>query len=321
MQSWLSDANRLQKNISLRCNISKTKHIMGHVHQHDHSHNQDGSMKNIGVAFWLNSFFVVVEVVGGILTNSIAILSDAFHDFGDCLSLAIAWGLQKKSRKKRDRFYSYGYKRFSLLGSVFLSGVLTLSSILVMIEAVRRLASPEQVHATGMLWLAIAGIVINGAAALRLKRGESLNERAVFLHIMEDVLGWVGVLVVSIVMIFVDVPILDPILSIAISLWVLYNVVGNIRATFKIFLQAIPDSVDIERLQRDLEQIDGVGSIHDLHVWTLDGQKHVMTLHVVTDAEPEVVKQQIHTVAAGYDIVHTTVEIESSKCICTNRCD
>ena len=192
-------------------------------------HNQENAAKNIGVAFWLNAFFVIVEVIGGFFTNSIAILSDALHDFGDCLSLAMAYGLQKKSEKKRDKFYSYGYKRFSLLGTVFLSGVLVVSSAFVLFEAIKRIMMPQEVSAGGMLWLAVAGIVINGVAALRMHRGSSLNERAVFLHIMEDVLGWVAVLIVSVVMLYVNFPILDPLLSVCISIWVLSNVYGNLK--------------------------------------------------------------------------------------------
>jgi cation diffusion facilitator family transporter len=252
---------------------------------HNHSHHHHDTTGNIKVAFFLNSIFVVIELIGGILTNSIAILSDALHDFGDCLSLAVAWALQKKSLKKRDKFYSYGYKRFSLLGSVFLSGVLFLSSVFVVIEAIKRIQDPQSVKAGGMFLLAIIGIVINGAAALKLKKGDSLNERAVFLHVMEDVLGWASVLAVSIVMMFIDQPVLDPILSIAISIWVLYNVYSNLKSTFKIFLQAIPDGVDIDELTQLIESLDEVESIHDLHVWTMDGNYHVMTLHVVTSSK------------------------------------
>lgn len=296
---------------------------MAQTHSHLNSSSNDSSnaTKNIGVAFWLNAFFVIVELVGGIITNSIAILSDALHDFGDCLSLAVAFGLQKKSKQKRDRTYSYGYKRFSLLGTIFLSGVLTFSSIYVIIEAIKRLANPQAVQAQGMLWLAIAGVIINGAAAFRLKKGSSLNEKAVFLHIMEDVLGWVAVLVVSLVMMFVELPILDPILSLCISIWVLSNVYGNMKETFKILLQAIPDSVDINELTLKLEQIPNINSIHDLHVWSLDGESHVMTLHVVTNRESEELKHAIYTVASEFHITHTTIECELPGEHCENNCD
>lgn len=291
---------------------------------HNHSHHNN-TTKNISTAFWLNAFFVVVEIIGGILTNSVAILSDALHDLGDCLSLGVAWGLQKKATKGRDNRYSYGYKRFSLLGSVFLSGVLSISSVFIIIEAVKRIANPESVDARGMLWLAVGGVIINGIAALRLKRGDSLNERAVYLHIMEDVLGWIAVLVAAFVMMFVDVPMLDPILSIAISLWVVFNIYKNLRATFKVFLQAIPDNVDIGELQMRLEALPNVASIHDLHVWTLDGNSHIMTLHVVTAQIDQVdqckIKSDVIVLAKNFSIDHVTIELESQQLPCLHSCD
>lgn len=289
---------------------------------HNHAHSLNNAEKNISIAFFLNAFFVIVELIGGILTNSIAILTDALHDFGDCLSLATAWFLQKKSTQARDKKYSYGYKRFSLLGSIFLSGVLTVSSVFVLIEAAKRIAAPQDVSAQGMLWMAVFGIIINGAAAFRVKRGTSLNERAVYLHIMEDVLGWVGVLIVSVVMLFIYVPALDSLLSIGISIWVLSNIYRNIRSVFKIFLQAIPDDVPLVELTSKINSIKGIASIHDLHLWSLDGESHVMTLHVVTDeADTIAIKAQIVATANKYHIVHTTVEFENSKVICATNCD
>lgn len=292
---------------------------MGHNHNHNHDH---GDTKNIAIAFILNSFFVIVEIIGGYLTNSIAIMSDALHDFGDSLSLGIAWGLQKKAKKGRDNKYSYGYKRFSLLGSIFLSGVLSVSSIYVLIEAIKRISAPESVDAKGMLWLAIFGIIINGSAAFRLKKGTSLNEKAVFLHIMEDVLGWGAVLIVSITMMFVDLPILDPLLSIAISIWVMSNVYKNIRETFKVLLQAIPDSVDTEALENEIKQIPEVESIHDLHIWSLDGESHIMTLHIVTESKDKrSIKSRIIAISEKYHIVHVTIEMESADYDCLHSCD
>lgn len=292
---------------------------MGHNHNHNHDH---GDTKNIAIAFILNSFFVIVEIIGGYLTNSIAIMSDALHDFGDSLSLGIAWGLQKKAKKGRDNKYSYGYKRFSLLGSIFLSGVLSVSSVYVLIEAIKRISAPESVDAKGMLWLAIFGVIINGSAAFRLKKGTSLNEKAVFLHIMEDVLGWVAVLIVSITMMFVDLPILDPLLSIAISIWVMSNVYKNIRETFKVLLQAIPDSVDTEALENEIKQIPEVESIHDLHIWSLDGESHIMTLHIVTESKDKrSIKSRIIAISEKYHIVHVTIEMESADYDCLHSCD
>lgn len=280
---------------------------------------KENSTKNIRTAFFLNLAFAFVELIGGIITNSVAILSDAVHDFGDSISLAIAWALQKKSNKAKDDKYSYGYKRFSLLSSVILSGILLVGSILILVEAIGRLFNPQEVNAQGMLWLAILGIIVNGLAALSVKRGKTLNERAVFLHIMEDVLGWIGVLVISIVMIFVNLPILDPILSISITIWVLYNVYKNLKATFNILLQAYPKNVDVKKLTKEIEAIDNVISIHDLHIWTQDGNSHVMTLHIVAEKNYETIKNKIREIAKTFNIDHVTIELEDKYSSCEEK--
>jgi cobalt-zinc-cadmium efflux system protein len=291
---------------------------MSHDHRHNHG---ETAAKNIVTAFFLNLGFAVIELVGGLLTNSVAILSDALHDFGDSISLGVAWALQKRSSKGRDAKFSYGYRRFSLLGSVFLSGVLLVSSIFIVTEAIGRLANPQEVHAKGMLWLAIAGIVINSAAALRLKKGTTLNERAVYLHIMEDVMGWVAVLVASMVMIFVNHPatrFLDPAISLAITAWVLWNVWGNLRDTFRILLQGTPEGIDIEHLTAEILKVDGVESLHDQHLWSQDGESHVMTLHVVVDdaqtpADLQRIKVQIRDIGHHHNADHVTVEFETDE--------
>lgn len=173
-----------------------------------------------------------------------------------------------------------------------------------------------------MLWVAIFGIIINGAAALRVKRGTSLNERAVYLHIMEDVLGWAGVLVVSIVMLFAPVAWLDSLLSIAITVWVLINVMRNLRSVFAILLQAAPGDVPLDELQRRITAIEGIDSVHDLHLWSLDGETHVMTLHVVSDAsDTPTLKSEIAAIGSDYHISHTTIELERTGEHCHRNCD
>ncbi len=288
---------------------------MGHNHHHHHHENAE---KNIAIVFFLNLSFVIIEVIGGIITNSIAILSDAVHDIGDCLSLGVSWVMQKKSEKSSDEKYSYGYKRYSLLGSLFLSGVLCVSSVFVLMKAVSRLWSPEAVNANGMLWLAVAGIVVNGAAAFKVKGGHSLNERSVYLHIMEDVLGWAAVLIASVVMLFRDLPILDPLLSIAISIWVLYNVFRNTRDVFKVLLQAVPEGINMNELRSRLLAIEGVRSIHHLHIWSMDGESHVMTLHIVCTHpyDKQAIRNAINHISKDYGITHTTVEFEDDEFVC-----
>ncbi len=293
---------------------------MTHHHQHHHEGNAE---KNILIVFFLNLFFVVIEIIGGVITNSIAILSDAVHDIGDCLSLAVSWVMQKKSSQARDNKYSYGYKRYSLLGSIFLSGVLCVSSIFVLVKAFGRLFTPEEVNAQGMFLLAVLGIIVNGAAAFRVKESHSFNERAVYLHIMEDVLGWAAVLIAGIAMHFWNIPILDPILSILISLWVLYNVFRNTRDTMKVMLQAIPEGVPVDELTQRILALPKVRSIHDLHIWSLDGESHVMTLHVVgtPTSDLQTIRNAINAISREYKIMHTTVEFEGEEYECGMNCD
>lgn len=284
--------------------------------EHDHGpnagHGHHHATGNIALAFFLNLGFAVIELVGGLWTNSIAILSDAFHDFGDSLSLAVAWRLEKVSERRPDKKYTYGYKRFSLLGAIFISVVLLTGSVFIIRECLERIFEPQTPNAQGMLWLAIFGVLVNGLAALRLKKGGSLSERAVMLHLLEDVLGWVAVLLVSIVMLFVEVPILDPLLSIGIACWVLFNVYRNLRDTFKVLLQHAPARVDTAKMIGQISAVEGVVSVHDLHVWSLDGESNIATLHVVTTSTPDqqLVKQEIRRIALENGIGHTTVELE-----------
>ncbi len=295
-----------------------------------HKHSHDNASKNIGIAFFLNLFFAIIELFGGLYTNSIAIISDAVHDFGDCISLGISWFLQKKSNKKSDAKYSYGYKRYSLLGAIIISIVLIISAVFILRESIERIISPQEANAKGMMVLAIFGIIVNGFAVLRLRKGKSLNEKAVFLHLMEDVLGWIAIFIVSIVMLFVNIPILDPLLSIGITIWVLSNVYKNLKNTFKVLLQEIPQNINVESLKTEILQINGVKSFHDFHLWSLDGERNIMSLHIVTDNEtPESqllnIKKQIREVSHKFNIQHTTTEVESEQemtnCDFADGCD
>ena len=284
-----------------------------HIHSHAHGPNDAG--KNIAVAFFLNFFFAIIELIGGILTNSVAILSDAFHDFGDSLSLGVAWYLQKISTKKGDSRFSYGYKRFSLLGSIFISVVLVVGSILIVAESIKRFADPQDTNAAGMVLLSILGIIVNGAGVFRLKKGRSHNEKAVLIHMMEDLLGWIAVMAGGILMHFWDLPFIDPLLSVIIAVWVLFNVYKNLSSTISIMLQEVPKDVDISDLYNDFKSIGKADSIHDLHVWTLDGESHILSVHLVmqenvTREEVQKAKESLKQIAMHRGIGHVTVEVE-----------
>jgi cobalt-zinc-cadmium efflux system protein len=294
----------------------------GHSH-HDHHHHEinESGGENIVFAFWINSAFVVIELVGGFLTNSVAILSDALHDLGDSLSLGLTYYFHKKSKKIRDESFHYGYRRFSLLGAFINGTILILSSAFVIQESVRRLWNPEQPDAKGMALLAIIGILANGIAMFRLRRGTSLNEKAVSLHFLEDVLGWVAVLIGSIVMLFANVPVLDPILSLVISAIVLYHVYQTLRATFRIFLQASPETIDQAKIRESLLSISSIKDIHDVRSWSLDGRYNIITLHVVvadtkSAKELEAIKAEVRHCLQHLNIQHITIEVELDSSTC-----
>lgn len=288
-------------------------------------HNHGESSKNIRYAFFLNLIFTIIEFVGGILTNSMAILSDAIHDLGDSITLGLAWYFQKVATKNRDEKYTYGYKRFSLLGAIINSVILTLGSVLILIETIPRIFNPEVADAKGMIWLAIIGIIANGAAVLRLKKGASINEKVVSLHLLEDVLGWAAILIGSIIMYFFDIPVIDPILSIGISVYILIHVVRNIGETLRIFLQGSPENINQEIIIEDLTAIEGIREVHDLHLWSVDGNYHVATMHVVTEniismEEIATLKVKIRNVLDEKQIHHATIEFETieEKCLIGN---
>ena len=286
-----------------------------HHHCHGHGHHHHHGNSNIKIAFFLNLGFSIIEIIGGFLTNSVAILSDALHDLGDSFSLALAWYFQKISKKKRDARFSYGYRRFSLLGALVNSLILLLGSVYVISESVQRIITPEEANAKGMLLLAVLGIAVNGFAMLRLRKGHSLNERAVALHLLEDVLGWVAVMVGSIVMMFAHVPVLDPILSLAIACYILFNIYRNLRDTLRVILQGTPENIDYAEVENVILKTAGVQAMHDLHLWTIDGEMNILTVHVVVKLSLEkeevmALKQTIKEKLKSLNIQHATLEIE-----------
>lgn len=282
---------------------------------HSHTHNHHHVTRNISLAFFLNTAFAIIELIGGLLTNSVAILSDALHDLGDSLSLGTAWYFQKKSNKAGDQDYTYGYRRFSLLGAFVNSIVLVVGSVFIIRESVERLFTPQQADAKGMLILAILGIVVNGIAMLRLKKGNSINEKVVSLHFLEDVLGWVAVLIGSAIMLFADVPVLDPILSLLIACFVLFNVYRNIRPAFRIILQGAPGTLTRKEIEETVLAETEVAGIHDLRLWTIDGEHHIASMHIAVKnlmdiKQAEYLKERIKAKLETLEVTHATIEVE-----------
>ncbi|MFD2705818.1 cation diffusion facilitator family transporter [Salibacterium lacus] len=292
---------------------------MGHDHHHDHHHH---SPSNIKTAFFLNFGFTIIELIGGVLTNSMAIISDAIHDLGDSLSLGTSWFLQNKSEQKSNQTFTFGYRRFSLLGALINSLVLVAGSLFILSEAVPRLLNPEPAHAGGMLLLSLLGMAVNGAAVLKMKSGASMNEKVVSWHLLEDVLGWVAVFVVSVVMMFWDAAILDPLLSVLITLYILMNVLKNLKKTLFLFLDAVPEEMDTEQIEQSIRSISGVEDTHHTHIWSLDGEQHVLSTHVVLNediskADMMQVKASIKEALGAYPLEHITIETECTTDDCS----
>ena len=286
---------------------------------HDHGkHHPQKAEKRLGTAFALNLAFTLIEIAGGLWTNSVAVLSDALHDLGDSLALGLAWRYARIAKKGGDDLYTFGYRRFSLLGALIMSLFLLGGGIVVLWEAIPRLFAPETTNARGMLGLAVIGVLVNGGAALRMRGGDSLGERLVTWHFIEDVLGWIAVLVAALVMLFVDAPALDPALSIGITLYVLWNVVRRLRETLVILLQGVPPELNLSEIDAAIRSVPGVRDVHHTHVWSQDGEHHVLTTHVVilrADSYDEVaeLRQRIKRALTRLGIHHATIEVESQE--------
>ena len=289
------------------------------MHHHDHT-------KNIKTAVILNAVFSIIEFIAGVLTNSMTVLADAFHDLGDVFILSFAWLSEKYSSKKiEDDSLTYGFARLPLLSAFINSLVMFTGSIFILWYAIERLQNPVDPNLTGMSAIAVLGIVVNGAAIFKMKKNEGLNSKVLTLHFFEDVFGWIAVLIISIVMRFYDIPILDPLTSIVITTYILIKVIINLKQSIMMFIQKAPSDIDMTKLKENIEKIENVLSICDLHVWTLDSVNHIFTAHVcISDsANKKTISQvrfDIRKTLKKYGKFHSTIEIEHEAEKCLDKC-
>ena len=273
--------------------------------------------RNILIAFLLNLSFAVFEFFGGIFTGSVAILSDALHDLGDAAGIGVAFFLERKSEKQPDETYTYGYGRFSVLGGFLTTAILLIGSVVMIGNGVRRLLQPTAIDYNGMLIFAVVGLAVNLCAAFFTREGGSVNQRAVNLHMLEDVFGWAVVLVGAVVMRFTHIIWLDPVLSIAVSLFILIHALKNLKAVADLFLQKAP--CNLEEMKDHVKAVEGVGEVHHIHLWSLDGQTHCATMHIVTSADPHKIKDTVRAELRRYGITHVTLELESPNEHCHHK--
>ncbi|MBE6535833.1 MAG: cation transporter [Ruminococcaceae bacterium] len=267
--------------------------------------------RNILIAFILNLSFSIFEIIGGFFTGSVAIISDAVHDIGDAMSIGIAFFLEKKSKKQPDEKYTYGYARYSVIGSVITTLILLVGSLIVVYNAVLKIINPTEINYNGMIIFAVVGVAVNLGAAFVTREGDSINQKAVNLHMLEDVLTWIIVLIGAIVMRFTDFYLLDPLMSIGVSVFIFISALKNLKEAVDLFLEKTPHDVDIHELEEHICEIEGVIGMHHIHIWSMDGQSNYATMHVVTNADAHEIKEKIRTELREHGIDHVTLELEA----------
>lgn len=283
---------------------------------HNHSHRHDGGSKNIKTALILNLIFTAIEIVGGIFTNSLAILSDAIHDFGDSIVLIVSYLSTKLAKKNPTKKYTFGFKRASLFAALIAGIVLLGGSIFIIASALPRLINPQEVHSFGMIGLAVIGIIANGAVVLKTRKGLSQNEKMVSWHMLEDVLTWAVVLVGGILIQITGLYIIDPILTILSATVIIIGAFKNLIETFNIFMESVPSNIDSKEIEQIISNIDGVKNVHDIHIWSLDGETNMLTAHIVVKKgykDVAKLRKQITHELDHQNITHTTIEIEHAK--------
>ena len=267
--------------------------------------------RKILIAFILNIAFSIFEFIGGIFTGSVSIISDAIHDIGDAASIGLSFVLERISKKQPDSNYSYGYLRYSVLGGFITTIILLFGSIAVIFNAIHRILNPVEIKYNGMIIFAIIGVVINFIAALVTREGENLNQKAVNLHMLEDVLGWAIVLIGAIFIKFTDLTIIDPIMSVIVALFILVNSFKTLNDVLSLFLEKTPKSINLEEIKHHILEIDGIYDVHHIHIWSMDGSNNYATMHIVTSGDTHKIKHLVREELAEHGIAHATLELET----------
>lgn len=279
----------------------------------DTHHHHKKASDNLAFVFFVNLTFNIIVIIGGLATNSMAILADCIHDMSDTISMAVAWILEHISQKDSTDTFSYGYQRFSILGAVITSTFVIAMAFFILQEAIPRLFSPESVDAGGMLLVGVVGLIFKSISVWKLHGGETFNEKAIFYHLLGDIFEWVAILILSIILMFwADVSYLDPFVSIGIAIWLIFNLGRNLYKSVLVLLQKTPDNFDVDEFKRNILAIDGIKEIDDFHIWSLDGIDSVMTLKVEVDDwnNPERIKKEIYSISNKYHVIDITIELE-----------
>jgi len=275
--------------------------------------------KNILIAFVLNMFFSIFELIGGIFTHSVAIISDAIHDFGDGITVGISYFLEKKSKKSADNNYTFGYKRYSILGALISNCILFIGSVIVIYNAILRILNPIKINYDGMIIFAVIGVIVNYLAAYYTRKGDSINQKSVNLHMLEDTLGWMVVLFGAIIMKFTDLNIMDPIMSIVVALFIVMHAGEHLKTIVDVLLEKTPNNINIEEIKNKLLKIKCINDVHHIHIWSLDGISNCATMHVVLKKEDNKIKEKVRKELLEFNISHVTIELEDINEECSDK--
>ena len=269
----------------------------------------------VWVAFFLNLTYAIVEFIAGGIFGSSAVLADSVHDLGDAIAIGISAFLETISNREEDNQYTLGYKRFSLLGALVTAIILMTGSVLVILENVTKILNPQPVNDEGILWLGIIAITINVLASLVVGKGKTKNESILSLHFLEDTLGWLAVILMAIVLRFTDWYILDPLLSLVISFFILSKALPRFWSTLKIFLDAVPEGLDIEQVKNGLERLDNVASLNQLNLWTMDGLEKNAIVHLCLEDWEQMTetKNQVRQLLEERGVQNITIEVDTSQ--------
>ncbi|MBZ9752881.1 cation diffusion facilitator family transporter [Deinococcus sp. HMF7604] len=280
--------------------------------EHNHAHRAAAGARQLTLALLLTGSFLVVEVVYGLLSGSLALLSDAGHMLTDVMALALSLFALKLGQRAADRRRTFGYRRAEILAATVNAAALFAVGLYILIEAYRRLQEPVDVQTTPMLIVATAGLIINLISARILTQGsqDSLNIKSAYLEVMGDLLGSVAVIVGAILIRFTGQSWIDPVLGALIGLWVLPRTWALLKASVNVLLEGVPEGLDLDTLRADLLALPEVTGVHDLHVWSVTSGQHSLTAHVVSAASMPLVQRQVADIAAKYEIDHVTVQIE-----------
>ena len=269
----------------------------------------------VWVAFFLNLSYAIVEFIAGGIFGSSAVLADSIHDLGDAIAIGISAFLETISNREEDRRYTLGYKRFSLLGALVTSVILIIGSILVILENITKIFNPQPVNDEGILWLGIIAVSTNVLASLVVRKGKTKNESILSLHFLEDTLGWLAVILMAIILRFTDWYILDSLLSLVISIFILTKALPRFWSTLKIFLDAVPEGVETGDLEKDLETLTNVKSVNQLSIWSMDGLENNAIIHICIKDWEKIMetKEAVRQFLEERGVQNITIEVDSSQ--------